>query len=172
MKRTNIEIKAHCANPHQIRELLRQEKADFKGIDHQVDTYFKANAGRLKLREGLIENHLIHYHRANQAGPKKSDVLLFETQPGSAIKQLLTAALGILVVVDKNREIYYIKNVKFHIDQVKELGSFVEIEAIDRDGSIGEEQLQEQCQHFMTLFHIADSDLVDRSYSDLLLEKS
>ena len=97
--------------------------------------------------------------------------MLFETQPQSSLKALLTTALGILVVVDKKREIYYLENVKFHIDQVKDLGAFIEIEAIDRDGSIGEQMLLQQCQHYMELFKIQESDLIDRSYSDLLMEK-
>ena len=33
--------------------------------------------------------------------------------------------------MDKKREIYFIHNVKFHIDNVKNLGTFIEIEAID-----------------------------------------
>ncbi|HFD33211.1 MAG TPA: CYTH domain-containing protein, partial [Gammaproteobacteria bacterium] len=53
----------------------------------------------------------------------------------------LTAALGIFKIVDKQRRIYFIGNVKFHIDEVKGLGSFVEIEAIDEDGNIGLEKL-------------------------------
>jgi adenylate cyclase class IV len=35
-----------------------------------------------------------------------------------------------LVSVDKIREIYLIENVKFHLDSVAELGSFIEIEAM------------------------------------------
>jgi len=73
------------------------------------------------------------------------------------------------VVVDKQREIYFIDNVKFHIDRVEELGNFVEIEAIDKSGSLGEEQLQKQCRKYMNLLDIAEGDLVGESYSDLLL---
>ena len=50
MKHLNIEIKAKCSDHEKIRDLLKSCKADFKGLDHQVDTYFKANHGRLKLR--------------------------------------------------------------------------------------------------------------------------
>ena len=57
----NIEIKARSANHEKIRDFLKSHGADFKGIDNQIDTYFKVNKGRLKLREGTIENHLIYY---------------------------------------------------------------------------------------------------------------
>ena len=134
----NIEIKARCPNPAGIRSILQANKADFRGTDHQVDTYFNVPQGRLKLREGNIENALIHYKRSNQKGPKRSDVHLFKTSPETDLKAVLQAALDTKVVVDKNREIYFIQNVKFHIDTVVNLGSFVEIEAIDLEGDLGE----------------------------------
>jgi len=77
--------------------------------------------------------------------------------------------LGTLAVVDKQREIYFIDNVKFHIDNVRNLGSFVEIEAIDRNGTIGIEKLTEQCNYYMNLFKIEKNDLIDISYSDMML---
>jgi predicted adenylyl cyclase CyaB len=171
MGHVNIEIKARCSSFFIIRQVLESNNADFKGIDYQVDTYFKASSGRLKLREGNIENHLIHYDREDKTGPKQSNVTLFSSDPESSLKELLTKALGVLVVVDKRREIYFIDNVKFHLDEVKNLGNFVEIEAIDEDGSIGKEKLLRQCQHYLGLFRIPQTDLVSNSYSDLLLQR-
>lgn len=164
-----IEIKAKANQIENVRKVLAEKAADFKGIDHQVDTYFKVPKGRLKLREGNIENTLIHYHRPNQAGPKKSEVSLYRAQTDSTLKAVLTMALGILTVVDKKREIYFIENVKFHIDEVKGLGNFVEIEAIDEQNKISEEDLLGQCEHYMKLFGIASTDLLERSYSDMVL---
>lgn len=168
MPHINIEIKAHCVIPDQIREILQNHDANFIGEDHQIDTYFNVPNGRLKLREGNIEHALIHYQRSDQAGPKQSDVLLYHPQPQSSLKQLLTQALGVWAVVDKQREIYFINNVKFHIDDVKKLGSFVEIEAISTDGTFTAAQLLEQCQHFMHLLGIRAENLLTSSYSDMI----
>lgn len=170
-KKINIEIKARAKNQERIREVLKSKNADFKGVDHQIDTYFKVNFGRLKLREGNIENYLIHYDREDKEGPKQSNVLLYNFKPGSSLKEILENSLGILVVVDKRREIYFIENVKFHIDDVKDLGLFIEIEAIDEKGDIGLEKLHEQCNFYLDLFNILKEDLVSISYSDLLLLK-
>ena len=167
----NIEIKAYCQKQDNIRQILLEHKADYKGTDHQIDTYFKVPNGRLKLREGNIEVNLIHYHRDDQSGPKASHVHLYKPTQSEDLRAALTAALGIKVVADKQREIYFIDNVKFHLDQVKELGTFVEIEAIDFDGSIGESKLLEQCQYYMKLLAITDEDLIENSYSDLLLNR-
>ena len=169
---TLIEIKARCEDPTEIRRILEEKNARFSGIDHQIDTYFKVGHGRLKLREGTIENHLIHYFRGNQAGPKKSEVLLYKSTPDGSLKSILETSIGVLTVVDKKREIRFIDNVKFHIDIVEGLGNFIEIEAIDRDGSISEAKLLEQCQFYIDLFGVKEMDLLENSYSDMLLAKA
>ena len=155
-----VEIKARSKDQDKIREILNDNKADFKGIDHQIDTYFNVNHGRLKLREGKIENNLIHYHRDNQLTPKDSKVLLYKSNPESTLKDVLISSCGIKVVIDKQREIYFIDNVKFHIDTVNELGNFVEIEAIDETGEIGKEKLLAQCNTYMNLLGITQNDLL------------
>jgi adenylate cyclase class 2 len=169
MGHISIEIKARCANPQAIRDILHVNGAEFRGVDQQTDTFFKVSRGRLKLREGRLENNLVYYERDDQAGPKQSDVILFPTGPHSPLKDILTKSLGVVVVVEKQREIYFIANVKFHLDTVRDLGTFVEIEAIDADGTIGKEHLLAQCRSFLGLLKILPDDFVSASYSDLLL---
>ena len=170
MPHLNIEIKARCQDPDAMRKVLQQHNADFKGTDHQIDTYFRVPNGRLKFRQGNIENALIHYARDDTSGPKESHVTLYQPQQDpSALKEILTNSLGILVVVEKQREIYFIGNIKFHLDIVQNLGTFVEIEAIDIEGNIGREKLQSQCQEYMNILGITDADLLTHSYSDMLL---
>ena len=171
MNRINIEIKARCENPEFIRAILKSKNADFKGKDHQVDTYFNVANGRLKLREGTIENNLIHYNRPNITGPKLSNFSLYKTESNSPLKPLLINALGLKIVVDKQREIYYIENIKFHIDEVIGLGNFVEIEAegIEKEGET--ERLFQQCNEYLKLFKIEESALINNSYSDMLIER-
>ncbi len=171
MVHRNIEFKAKCANPNKIKEILISRNANYQGTDNQVDTYFKVNSGRLKLREGNIENALIYYERKATKWPKQSNVSLFPLNSYSSLKEILTKSLGILVVVEKKRAIFFIENVKFHIDFIKDLGSFVEVEAIDNEGMIGIKKLEEQCRFFLELFGVSEEDLISSSYSDLLLQK-
>jgi len=166
----NVEFKAHCENPDRVREILVSQNADYRGRDHQVDVYFNVSNGRLKLRKGNIENSLIGYQREDIAGAKQSKVHLLKTEPGTPLEAILTTTLGVKVIVDKQRDIYFIGNVKFHVDEVQGLGSFVEVEAIDLDGNIGREKLQEQCYKYKAMLGIRDEDLLAKSYSDLLLE--
>ena len=165
----NIEIKARTTHTAEIRALLLEEGAEFKGTDHQTDTYFNSPRGRLKLRQGNIENNLIYYERENAAGPKSSHFDLVPVADGEALKKLLTQSMGVKVVVQKEREIYFIENVKFHLDTLRQLGNFVEIEASNRHHPLSLERLYEQCNYYMARFTIAGPDLVNLSYSDMLL---
>jgi adenylate cyclase, class 2 len=168
----NVEIKAKCGNPEFIRDYLLTNKADFKGLDEQTDTYFNVSNGRLKLREGNIENNLIFYERNNQSGPKSSQFNLVKVEDANGLKEVLTRSMGVKVVVKKKREIYYISNVKFHIDEVPGLGSFVEIEAGNILADLNEEKLKFQCDFYVTELGIKQEDLVEISYSDMLLVAS
>lgn len=169
MNRLLVEIKARCSKPEQIRQLLQSSGAEFRGTDHQIDTYFRVSDGRLKLRQGNIEKSLIHYRRKDQPGPKDSYVNLcrMEVIPEN-LRSVLASALGVWVEVDKQREIYFIDNVKFHLDQVVGLGSFVEIEAIGQPEVDARADLLAQCQYYLKHFGIEAEQLVSNSYSDLL----
>ena len=167
----NVEIKARCEDPGFIRHYLLSNAAEFKGLDEQADTYFNVDHGRLKLREGKIENNLIYYERANQAGPKDSTFNLIKIDDASGLKDVLEKSIGIRVVVQKKREIYYIGNVKFHIDEVPGLGSFVEIEAGNILADLSQQELKDQCDFYLKEFGIQKEDLVEVSYSDLLLQE-
>jgi predicted adenylyl cyclase CyaB len=133
-----------------------------------VDTYLKIPSGRLKLREGNIENSLIYYDRENKKDAKKSDVTLYKSTEVASLKAVLLAALPTLIVVEKKREIYFIDHIKFHIDTLTGLGSFIEIEVIDATDAMDITKMKEQCQWYMELLDVQKEDLMENSYSDML----
>ncbi len=165
----NVEIKARCHDPERVRRYLQDHDADFKGLDEQTDTYFDVPKGRLKLREGIIENNLIFYERDDQHGPKKSRFHLVRIEDAKGLKEVLAKSNGIKTIVKKKREIYYIGNVKFHIDDVPGLGSFAEIEAGNVFADISQDELHQQCDFYMTELGIRKEDLIEISYSDMLV---
>lgn len=172
MEKLNMEIKAKCLDPERIEKKLLENNALYIGTDNQVDTYFNVPSGRLKLREGNIEQSLIFYQRPDASEVKGSMVEMTKLERNNGIKPVLQKALGLKIEVVKKRKIFFIDNVKFHIDHVGGLGSFVEIEAIF-EGSGDElvaEQLKAQCHHYMEYLGIAPEDLIDRSYSDMLMD--
>ena len=167
----NVEIKARYMNSAFMRQYLLDNGADFKGTDNQTDTYFNVPNGRLKLRQGNIENNLIYYERENQAGPKSSSFDLVAVPDAEKLKEILSKSLGIKVIVQKKREIYFIGNVKFHIDEVPGLGNFAEIEASNKYADLPQEKLQQQCDFYLQELQVKDEDLISVSYSDMLMEK-
>lgn len=170
MQQFNIALKARCEQLDSIRAFLINGNARFVGTDYQKDTYFNVPNGRLKLRQGNMENALMHYDCSAQPDPNSGCVHLFPVQEaeGDAMVRFLDKAIGVTGVVEKRREIYFIENVKFHLDEVQGHGCFVEIEAIDVDETIGAEQLAQQCCHYKEVLGIKESDLLSHSYSELL----
>ena len=175
MNRLNIEIKARVDDLTPIRNYLTAQAAEFRGEDHQVDTYFVVPQGRLKIRRGTVESCIVHYDRPDTAGPKTCNYLIEHFIPGDPaidnLRNILSASLGILVEVDKRREIYFIGNVKFHLDQVTGLGTFFEIEAIGGDGQ-DETTLRDRCNHWLEALGIGEDRFVNCSYSDLLMTRT
>src|SRR5690348_9327620 len=102
----NFEFKARANDINKLEALLLKQQPLFVGEDRQIDTYFNVGNGRLKLREGNIENALIHYERTNTAAAKQSNILLYQHQPDKLLKEILAKALGIKTIVDKKRRIY------------------------------------------------------------------
>ena len=166
----NVEFKAKCNNLERVRAFLIENDAKYTGTDNQTDVYFSLPYGKLKIRSGNIENSIIYYVRKNHPEPKTSRVSIIEN-PEPMMIHILMDMPSVKAVVKKKREIYLIQNVRFNLDEVEELGSFIEVEAIDENRKIGKGKLEQQCNHYKKELKINDRDLVAESYSDLLIKK-
>ena len=165
MKRVNFEFKAWMRNDIGIRATLRRLRARYIGKDHQIDTYFDVPRGRLKVREGKIENALIFYERSDFPRARRARIEMMLLPRRNSVKEVLARALRTRVVVDKRREIYFVGNVKVHLDKVRGLGRFVEVEAVSRAGDLA--KARQQALRLQKLFGIKRADIVGKSYSDL-----
>ncbi len=168
----NVEFKARVSQLAPYEEKLKTLHPILNGCDNQTDTYFKVKQGRLKLREGNIENALISYRRNDILDSKLSEIILFKYIPDEALKAILCSHLEVDIVVKKKRNIYFVDHVKFHFDEVDGLGTFIEVEVIDNHNKFTTEQLKEQCDHYLGFFNILPHQLISESYSDLLRENS
>ena len=169
MKLLNFEFKARLRDEPRVREALKRLGARFVGTDYQIDTYFRVPSGRLKVREGRIENALIFYRRSNLRRARRAAVEMMLLPRRNSLRAILARALATLAVVDKRREIYFVKNVKIHLDRVRQLGKFIEVEAISRTGDA--KKIRCQARQFQKLLGITAEDIVAESYSDLILAK-
>lgn len=167
-KGIDIEIKARCEDHDKIRNIISKKGARSIGVFDMEDVYFNVPQGRLKARMGDIKDILIQYDREDISTPKKSEFLVSVIQKGSNIIPSLCKALGVKVVVRKKREVWILNNIRFHIDNVEELGKFIEIEARGEDED-DLPKLKEQIKEFLDLFNIAEDNFIAGSYSDLML---
>ncbi|MFT3903935.1 MAG: class IV adenylate cyclase [Niabella sp.] len=167
----NVEFKAKASDIKGLEVKLSSLSPTFIGEDHQIDTYFNVPKGRLKLREGNIENALIYYEREDTNEAKQSNVLLYRHSPDAALKEMLIKVHGTKTIVDKRRRIYFVDNVKIHFDEVKGLGTFIEVEAISQSDEKSLSELRAQCDKFSLLFQISKEDYISCSYSDMLPKK-
>lgn len=166
----NIELKARLRSLDEARRVCG-ELASWHAAEHQIDTYFVCRHGRLKLRERTGQPaQLVRYARPNGAEPRASDYDLVPVDHAAALKQALAAALGVLVIVEKDREIYLHKNVRIHLDCVDRLGDFFEFEAVLAAGD-DEPAAARLVEELAAHLDVAVEDRVAGSYSDLLLVK-
>src|SRR3954464_11174610 len=116
VNKLNVEFKARIDDIDAMREKLRSLQPRELGLDHQRYIYFSVPEGRLKLREGGIEQSLIYYRRSNQASTRDSHVVFATVDNTAELRSVLTAALPVLGMVEKDREIYYVGETKNHLD--------------------------------------------------------
>lgn len=164
----NVEIKARVADLGEVERRAVALATGGPAVIHQDDTFFAASRGRLKLRE-LADGtgQLIHYDRADAAGPKVSDYVLSETASPGSLREALARAHGVLGRVRKVRRLYMAGRTRVHLDEVEGLGAFVELEVVLREGEDAEAGRAEARQ-LMAALGIGESSLLEGAYLDLL----
>jgi homotetrameric cytidine deaminase len=134
--RRNIEFKARDPDPAATLARCRALGAEDRGEIDQVDTYFSAARGRLKLRDERPGGaHLIGYERSDDAAARESRYRIAVVEDGAALREALGAALGVTVEVRKRRRLLLLERVRIHLDRVAGLGDFVELEGVADPGS-------------------------------------
>ena len=167
--RRNVELKATDPDPARSLAVCLELGAADEGTLIQRDTYFRVPEGRLKLREqepgGAV---LIQYRRDDRPEARESRYRLIEVADAEAARTALDEALGTLAVVEKERRLLLWEGVRIHLDSVKGLGSFVELEGVAPEGSdlSGE---QDRVARLGEALGIDDSRILSDSYSDLVL---
>jgi predicted adenylyl cyclase CyaB len=165
----NIEIKARVNNLDQIREKIKKLDHKYVGIDHQIDTYFKTTNGRLKLRESSLSGpYVIFYIRENLCGPKSSVYQKLTVEDANGFKELLKKMQGIHTIIEKEREIFLYKNVRIHLDEVRELGTFLEFEAVMNDKYNDRKVESQKVEFLMKELDIKQEYLIRESYENLI----
>lgn len=164
----NIEIKARAHDFKRQRELAESLSDQPCVTLVQEDTFFVTPQGRLKLREFPdAAAQLIYYNRIDSQGPKLSEYFITETNDGTGLKLVLEKAYGVRQVVKKVRALYMSGRTRLHFDDVEGLGEFIELEVVLADNDCLEEG-QKEASELMSSLNIANDNLIDVAYADLL----
>jgi predicted adenylyl cyclase CyaB len=164
----NVELKARDPDPNRSLLASLQAGAVDQGWLQQLDTYFIVNHGRLKLREQDGSAELIYYERSDEAIERESSYRIVPVVDPDALKDALAAALGVLVAVEKSRQLLLWRNVRIHLDEVPGLGRFIELEAIaEPDSNLTREY--ENIAELREVLGITDERILAAGYSDELL---
>lgn len=167
----NIEIKASI---ERIDDLLPKALAiaDQGPVEiEQDDTFFRCDAGRLKLRIfSPSAGELIFYRRADQQGPKESFYQLTPTHEPDRLRETLSLAWGQIGRVQKKRTLLLVGRTRIHLDRVQGLGHFLELEVVLEEDEPLEAGMQE-ANDLMAQLGVEPSRLIEGAYLDLLLRQ-
>lgn len=131
LPRRNIELKAVDVSPARSLAICRSLGAVDRGIIRQRDTYFTVSRRGLKLREEKPGcPHLIQFERVNEPEQRQSSYRIVRVDDAETLRAALGAAVGIDCVVEKERHLFLWRQVRIHLDDVKSLGRFIELEAV------------------------------------------
>lgn len=113
---------------------------------------------------------LISYDRLDEYEAKESFYQRVEITDPARVREL-KSQMGTRAVVVKRREVFLYHNVRIHLDEVANLGTFLEFEAV-LGGSIDAVSGRAQVALLEDEFGIDLDDLVESSYIDLLIGKT
>lgn len=163
----NLEIKIKVNSLKKLKDKLKQKRIGLKKILIQKDVYCSVNKGLLKLRIENGEKSLIYYKRDEKSKKRWSDYQLIKFAEGD-IEKFYKNIFSTEITVSKVRELYIYKNTRIHLDKVKGLGSFIELETLVID------DLRNAENRFNEMVEILELDTksqIRASYRDLLLDK-
>jgi len=170
LKRELLELKSRVKSLEDLRKKLLKLKAIHIVTLRQVDTYFNSPKGKFKIRQ--VDNQekakLIFYCREFVYGPKRNEAILIDITEPESFKEFFQKSLGILIIVDKEREIYTFKKTQIHLDKVQNLGKFIEFERIITNLKKDKRTLE----ILMKNLQIQQKDLIQGSYCDLMMEQN
>lgn len=161
----NLELKVKIDSHKKIIELLKSVNAQSKGVLNQKDIYYKWHKGLLKLRVQKGSYQLIKYIRDENASDRFSNYELLELSRNDAEKYL-SDILDVEAIVEKKRDLYIYKNTRIHLDSVKFLGEFLELETVV---VTDDQNVQAEFDEVVKILTLNLDTQIRCSYRDLIL---
>ncbi len=159
----NLELKIKINSPKDYEKKLKLKGAKFIGTIKQKDVYYKYTSGLLKLRKEKNNFYLIKYLR-DETRKRWSSYEILELK-GNNPEKYLSEILKTECIVEKSRKLYIYGNTRIHLDNVKNLGWFLELE------SVVVKNKKSASKEFHEVVSFLDIDLskqIRKSYKNLL----
>ena len=164
----NIEIKAKLSDVRTTRQIAEKITDQPVCIITQRDTFFVTRSGRLKLRDfSNGTGELIYYLREDSPDPTGSIYQITRTDDPDGLRDVLGKSLGIIGEVRKIRHLYMCGRTRVHIDNVEDLGDFLELEVVLSKGENHSAGIEE-ANSLLSKLMIQNEQLVRYAYIDLL----
>ena len=163
----NLELKIKVESHIPFRKILKNIGAENRGLLKQKDIYYSVTSGLLKLR---IENggeSLILYKRDESGKKRWSDyrVIYFKSKNS---EKIFSSLFETETIVEKKRELFLFDESRIHLDTVKNLGKFIEIETLVINGK---KDAQKRFDRIIELLKLDTSKQIRNSYRDLMIGK-
>ena len=162
----NLELKIPINKMNFYLVELKKRNAVFSGTLNQTDIYYSFSKGLLKLRNQNGKYELIKYNRNEKGGERWSNYsLLFIS--GEEVENYLNDLFETETVVEKIRQVYIYKNTRIHLDNVKKIGKFLELETVVKN--ITEEEAIDEFNEVVHFLKLDANKEIRKSYRDLML---
>ena len=164
---SNIELKVKIPSFRKYEKVLKTLELKPKELLNQKDVYYEIKKGLLKLRIENGKNSLIKYSRNETSKNRVSNYNVLSLGDDSAEK-FLDRIFNIKAVVEKKRILYLYKNTRIHLDKVKKLGNFIELESVVVRNS---KSAVKEFNEVIGLLNLDTEKQIRKSYKDLIIRK-
>ncbi len=161
----NLELKVELNSHNGIKKILAKINAEFVKTLKQKDVYYKTHSGLLKLRIENGEQSIIKYLREENGKDRFSNFEVLHFASGDAEK-FFKDIYKIETIVEKKRQLYLYNNTRIHLDEVKGLGKFLELETLVLNGK---QDAKKRYDRIALLLSLDKYESIRKSYRDLML---
>jgi len=162
----NLELKTKLKSHIKVLKILNSIGAENKGILNQKDVYYSVSKGLLKLRIENGNESLIYYNRSEKSKNRWSDFDYIQFAESGGEK-MFNKIFEIETTVQKKRQLFLYDNTRIHLDMVKSLGKYLELETLVINGK---PDAQKRFKHILDLLELKDLAEIRKSYRDLMIE--
>jgi adenylate cyclase class IV len=126
----NIESKfAHEDHDAVLTRALSLGASD-EGILTQTDYFYEVARGRLKLRVEDGRGTLIAYDREDRPEARESEYFISAVADPESMRLVLDSVLDSGPSISKRRHLLLLRHTRIHLDEIADLGRFVELETV------------------------------------------